>query len=132
MHEAESFTNQHLFNWSRNSSRFVEPGSSSPHSQQPTTCPCLQLDQFSSCSDSTSLRCILIFFSHLHLDFHSGFFPSESPPPKHCMHPFLSPPESYLVRIILFLTCNSLVHAMSQPEGRWFESRWCHWNFSMT
>jgi hypothetical protein len=19
-----------------------------------------------------------------------------------------------------------------KPEGRWFDSRWCHWNFSLT
>jgi len=29
--------------------------------------------------------------------------------------------------------CSSVVKALCyKSEGRWFDSRWCHWNFSLT
>ena len=34
---------------------------------------------------------------------------------------------------ILYFALAQLVEALSyKPEGRWLDSRWCRWNFSLT
>jgi hypothetical protein len=32
----------------------------------------------------------------------------------------------------LYEKCNSTGALLYKPEGRGFDSRWCHWNFSFT
>ena len=66
----------------------MEPEGSSPHSQQPATCPCPEPDPSSPCPQPTSPSSILILPSHLRLGLSSGSFPQVSPL-KPCMH--LSP-----------------------------------------
>jgi len=35
----------------------------------------------------------------------------------------------WIVNCILLYTVHMLCY---KSEGRWFDSRWCHWNFSLT
>ena len=38
-----------------------------------------------------------------------------------------------IVKNKLFLRGGVVVKALRyKPAGRWFDSRWCHWNFSVT
>ena len=52
----------------------MDPEGSLPHSQEPATRPYPEPDRASSCPHLTSLRTILILFSHLSLGFPSVFF----------------------------------------------------------
>ena len=65
---------------------FMEPGSSSAHSQKPATCSYPEPDQS---PHLTSSRSILILFLHLGLGLPSGLIPHISAP-KSYLH--LSPP----------------------------------------
>jgi hypothetical protein len=50
LHGTESFLrSQQVLSYSRNSSHFMEPEGSSPHSQQPSTCPYPEPDRSSLC-----------------------------------------------------------------------------------
>jgi hypothetical protein len=57
----------------KKSPHFIEPKGSLPHSQEPSTCPCLEPDP---CLHSTSWKSILIIYSNLSLGLQSGLFPS--------------------------------------------------------
>jgi hypothetical protein len=53
---------------------------------------------------------------------------------------YIKPFVVYLVLALTFVYCRIKGHAVAQlvealrykPEGRGFDSRWCHWNFSLT
>ena len=61
------------------STDFMEPEGSSPRSQKPATCPCLEPDRSSPCPQPTLRSSILILSSHLRLGLSSGLFPSGLP-----------------------------------------------------
>ena len=67
----------------------MEPEGSLTHSQEPSTRPYSELDQYSPFPHHTSWRSILIL-SDLRLDFPSGLFPSGFSARTLCT-PFLSP-----------------------------------------
>ena len=42
-------------------------------------------------------------------------------------------PDSYEYNAVWGYAMALLVEALHyKPEGRWFDSRWCHWNYSLT
>ena len=94
LHRAESFWRSwRVLTRSRNSPNSMEPEGSLPHSQVPTTCPCLEPDR--------SSPCLLSHFLKIHLDITLPSTPGSSnrslpsgfptktmyaPPPPNMLH----------------------------------------------
>ena len=84
----------------------MEPEGSTPYSQEPATCPCLEPDRSSLCPQPVSQRSILILSSHLRLGLPSGSFPQVSPL-KPGMHLSSFPYVLHVLPLSVFLTWSS-------------------------
>ena len=87
----------------------------------------------------TSWVYILILSTHLRLGHPSGLFPHQDPihPPllTHTRHMRLVGLHYIIVSFLLMFRdrCSTVVKVLCyKSEGLWFDSGWCHWNFSLT
>ena len=123
----------------------MEPEVSLPNSQTPATFPYLEPARSSPYPPHlTSWRYIFILSSHLRLVLPNGLsFPQVSPT-KLCIasplpHTRYMPRPSRYSRFLLVVYTNigdrgsTAVKVLCyKSEGRWFDSRWYHWNSSLT
>jgi hypothetical protein len=104
----------------------MEPEGSSPHSQEPATCPYPQPDQSSPRPTSHVFESRFNIIPHLRLDLPSGFLPSDpphknpvciSPPPIRATRPdhliLLGMPP---IRMVLDLTFNCVVEIFRKAK----------------